>query len=38
MVLGKIQHFMTRRFDREGTKRHHVQTFRAMRALPPDMR
>ena len=35
--LDGVQHFMTRRFDREGVKRHHVQTFRAMRALPPDV-
>lgn len=35
--LDGVQHFMTRRFDRDGAKRHHVQTFRAMRALPPDV-
>ena len=35
--LDGVQHFMTRRFDREGVKRHHVQTFRAMRARPPDV-
>jgi serine/threonine-protein kinase HipA len=32
-----IQHFMTRRFDREGGRRHHLLTFRAMRTLPPDV-
>lgn len=32
-----LQHFMTRRFDREGGHRHHILTFRAMRALPPDV-
>jgi len=32
-----VQHFMTRRFDREDGKKHHIQTFRAMRALPPDV-
>jgi serine/threonine-protein kinase HipA len=35
--LDGVAHFMTRRFDRDGAKRHHVQTFRAMRALPPDV-
>ena len=35
--LDGVQHFMTRRFDRDGMKRHHIQTFRAMRALPPDV-
>ena len=34
--LDGMKHFMTRRFDRDGARRHHVQTFRAMRALPPD--
>lgn len=34
--LDGVKHFMTRRFDRDGSRRHHVQTFRAMRALPPD--
>ena len=28
---------MTRRFDRDGNRKFHVQTFRAMRALPPDV-
>lgn len=32
-----LKHFMTRRFDRDGNRRHHIQTFRAMRALPPDV-
>ena len=35
--LDGVGHFMTRRFDRDGSRRHHVQTFRAMRALPPDV-
>ena len=35
--LDGVKHFMTRRFDRDGRKRHHVQTFRAIRALPPDV-
>ena len=35
--LDGVQHFMTRRFDREGKCRHHLQTFRAMRSLPPDV-
>ena len=36
-TLDGVPHFMTRRFDRDGAKRHHVQTFRAIRALPPDV-
>ena len=28
---------MTRRFDRDGSRRHHLMTFRAMRTLPPDV-
>jgi len=35
--LDGVGHFMTRRFDRDGAKRLHVQTFRAMRTLPPDV-
>lgn len=35
-VDGK-KHFMTRRFDRNGNRKFHIQTFRAMRALPPDV-
>ena len=35
--IDGVQHFMTRRFDREGQRRHHLQTFRAMRSLPPDV-
>ena len=35
--LDGVKHFMTRRFDRDGARRHHIQTFRAMRALPPDI-
>ena len=35
--LDGVKHFMTRRFDRDGRRRHHVQTFRAIRALPPDV-
>lgn len=35
--LDGVGHFMTKRFDREGNRRHHIQTFRAMRALPPDV-
>lgn len=33
--LDGIKHFMTRRFDRDGEKRHLVQTYCAMRHLPP---
>ncbi len=35
--LDGRKHFMTKRFDREGNKKHHIQTFRAMRSLPPDV-
>lgn len=35
--MDGVKHFMTRRFDRDGAIRHHVQTFRAIRALPPDV-
>ena len=35
--LDGTAHFMTRRFDRDGARRHHVQTFRAIRSLPPDV-
>ncbi len=35
--LDGVKHFMTRRFDRDGSKRHHILTFRAMRMLPPDV-
>ena len=35
--LDGMKHFMTRRFDRKGRRRIHLQTFRAMRALPPDV-
>ena len=35
--LDGMRHFMTRRFDRVGTSRHHLQTFRAIRSLPPDV-
>jgi len=32
-----VAHFMTRRFDRAADgRKFHIQTFRAMRALPPD--
>ena len=33
--LDGVKHFMTRRFDRDGENRHHVQTYCAMRHLPP---
>ena len=33
--LDGVRHFMTRRFDREGDRRHLVQTYCAMRHLPP---
>lgn len=36
-ALDGKEHFMTRRFDRENGKRHHILTFRAMRTLPPDV-
>ena len=32
--LDGFRHFMTKRFDREGGKRHHLQTYCAMRGLP----
>ena len=35
--LDGVLHFMTRRFDRDGSRRHHLMTFRAMRTLPPDV-
>lgn len=35
--LDGVKHFMTKRFDRDGQKRHHIQTFRAIRTLPPDV-
>jgi len=35
--LDGLSHFMTRRFDRAGKKRHHVQTLSAMRGLPLDV-
>lgn len=31
--LDGVRHFMTKRFDREGSRRHHLQTLRAMRHL-----
>ena len=33
--LDGIKHFMTRRFDRTGPRRHLVQTYCALRHLPP---
>lgn len=33
--LDGIRHFMTRRFDRDGANRHLVQTYCALRHLPP---
>lgn len=33
--LDGLRHFMTRRFDRDGQERHLVQTYCAMRHLPP---
>lgn len=35
--LDGLKHFMTRRFDREGSVRHHVQTLSAIRGLPLDV-
>lgn len=35
--LDGMRHFMTKRFDRDGDRRHHILTFRAMRSLPPDV-
>ena len=32
--LDGIKHFMTKRFDREGNRRHHVQTLSAMAHFP----
>lgn len=34
--LDGLRHFMTRRFDRDGSRRHHLQTLSAMRGLPLD--
>lgn len=31
--LDGVRHFMTKRFDREGSRRHHLQTLRALRHL-----
>lgn len=36
LELDGLKHFMTRRFDREGSARFHVQTLSAMRGLPLD--
>lgn len=33
--LDGVKHFMTRRFDRVGDMRHHLQTYCALRHLPP---
>ena len=33
--LDGLEHFMTKRFDREGGVRHHVQTLAAIAHLPP---
>lgn len=33
--LDGVKHFMTRRFDRDGNRRHLVQTLCALRHLPP---
>ena len=35
--LDGIEHFMTKRFDREGQTRHHVQTLAAIAHLPTGM-
>lgn len=35
--LDGLRHFMTKRFDRDGTTRHHMQTLCAMRGLPLDV-
>ena len=34
--LDGLKHFMTRRFDREGSRRFHVQTLGALAHLPPE--
>ena len=34
--LDGVRHFMTKRFDREGSRRHHLQTLRAMRHLADE--
>jgi len=36
LELDGLKHFMTKRFDREGRMRFHVQTLSAMRGLPLD--
>ena len=32
--LDGVKHFMTKRFDRDGNRRHHLQTYCAMKHLP----
>ena len=32
--LDGVRHFMTKRFDRDGNRRHHLQTYCALRHLP----
>ncbi|MDO5320127.1 MAG: type II toxin-antitoxin system HipA family toxin [bacterium] len=32
--LDGVRHFMTRRFDRDGNRRHHLQTYCALKHLP----
>ncbi|MBQ3810444.1 MAG: type II toxin-antitoxin system HipA family toxin [Kiritimatiellae bacterium] len=32
---GGLRHFMTRRFDRDGARRHHLLTFAALAHIPP---
>ena len=32
--LDGVKHFMTKRFDRDGNRRHHLQTYCALRHLP----
>ena len=34
--LDGLKHFMTKRFDREGSRRFHVQTLGALAHLPPE--
>ncbi|MBR1608014.1 MAG: type II toxin-antitoxin system HipA family toxin [Kiritimatiellae bacterium] len=33
--IDGLRHFMSRRFDREGTRRHHLLSFAALAHLPP---
>jgi len=38
LEIDGVRHFMTRRFDRSGNRRHHVQTLSAMAHFPMSVR